>query len=142
MVTKSIPPLEKIVSRSRKMRNIRNSSSSLQTTVFKPNAEKNGDGIVYHRSDCSYPGHRMYGAGGDWPGSVCGYWQDASFPIGANCPWGPFTRADIIWYGVWGPYNPDKKTQQNLIDRDLNMGGKHNWTDAEITDIAVMGVSC
>lgn len=37
-------------------------------------AEKNGDGIVYHRSDCS-PGYvRSYGAGGDWPGSICGTW--------------------------------------------------------------------
>ena len=37
-------------------------------------AEKNGDGIVYHCSDCS-PGYvRAYGAGGDWPGSICGTW--------------------------------------------------------------------
>jgi hypothetical protein len=34
-------------------------------------ADKNGDGFVYHRSDCS-PGYvRMYGAGGDWDGSRC-----------------------------------------------------------------------
>ena len=37
-------------------------------------ADKNGDGFVYHRSDCS-PGYvRMYGAGGDWPGSTCETW--------------------------------------------------------------------
>jgi len=34
-------------------------------------ADKNGDGFVYHRSDCS-PGYvRLYGAGGDWDGSSC-----------------------------------------------------------------------
>ncbi len=37
-------------------------------------ADKNGDGIVYHRSDCSLGYVRSYGAGGDWPGSVCGTW--------------------------------------------------------------------
>ena len=37
-------------------------------------ADKNGDGFVYHRSDCS-PGYvRMYGAGGDWSGSTCETW--------------------------------------------------------------------
>jgi hypothetical protein len=37
-------------------------------------ADKNGDGFVYHRSDCS-PGYvRMYGAGGDWDGSTCETW--------------------------------------------------------------------
>mgnify|MGYP007090476770 CR=1 FL=1 len=34
-------------------------------------AGKNGDGFVYHGSDCS-PGYvRLYGAGGDWDGSTC-----------------------------------------------------------------------
>lgn len=37
-------------------------------------ADKNGDGIVYHRSDCSLGYVRMYGAGGDLPGSACGTW--------------------------------------------------------------------
>ena len=37
-------------------------------------APKNGDGLVYHRSDCS-PGHvRVYGGGGDFRGSTCGQW--------------------------------------------------------------------
>jgi hypothetical protein len=37
-------------------------------------ADKNGDGIVYHRSDCGEDNVRMYGAGGDLPGSMCGTW--------------------------------------------------------------------
>jgi hypothetical protein len=37
-------------------------------------AAKNGNDIVYHRSDCGRGFVRMYGNGGDWPGSVCGAW--------------------------------------------------------------------
>ncbi len=35
-------------------------------------AGKNGDGIVYHRSDCSSGYVRMYGGGGDFSGTRCG----------------------------------------------------------------------
>ncbi len=34
-------------------------------------AEKNGDGIVYHCSDCGENYVRYYGFGGDGPGSAC-----------------------------------------------------------------------
>ena len=37
-------------------------------------ADKNGDGIVYHRSDCGDDYVRMYGGGGDCSGSACGTW--------------------------------------------------------------------
>ena len=37
-------------------------------------APRNGGGIVYHRSDCSYGNVRFYGVGGDGPGSICGGW--------------------------------------------------------------------
>ena len=37
--------------------------------------DKNGDGIVYYRSDCNDNHVRMYGDGGDGPGSVCGTWE-------------------------------------------------------------------
>lgn len=37
-------------------------------------ADKNGDGLVYHRSDCSEGYVRMYGNGGDFDGSICGTW--------------------------------------------------------------------
>ena len=37
--------------------------------------DKNGYGIVYRRSDCNDNHVRMYGDGGDGPGSVCGTWE-------------------------------------------------------------------
>lgn len=37
-------------------------------------ADKNGGGLVYHRSDCGDGYVRMYGNGGDFDGSVCGTW--------------------------------------------------------------------
>lgn len=38
-------------------------------------ADKNGDGIVYHCSDCGDDYVRWYGFGGDGPGSICGTWE-------------------------------------------------------------------
>ena len=37
-------------------------------------ADKNGDGIVYHRSDCGENYVRFYGFGGDGPCSTCETW--------------------------------------------------------------------
>lgn len=37
-------------------------------------ADRNGDGIVYHRSDCSEGNVRWYGFGGDGPCSTCESW--------------------------------------------------------------------
>jgi hypothetical protein len=42
-------------------------------------APRNGGGIVYHRSDCSYGNVRFYGFGGDGPGSACGTWALAPY---------------------------------------------------------------
>ena len=137
----TIPPLEKIVSRSSKMRNtnaMTNSSSSL--TNIETRADKNGDGLVYHRSDCGYPRVRVYGGGGDWSGSYCGYWQDALIPYNYIPLYSgegiTFTRADVVWFGV---YNNDSglsmltQSYENL--KNKNGGGGHNWTDDEITKI-------
>jgi hypothetical protein len=44
-------------------------------------ADKNGDGIVYHCSDCGDDNVRMYLAGGDWPGSACETWGLTSTAI-------------------------------------------------------------
>jgi hypothetical protein len=44
-------------------------------------AEKNGDGIVYHRSDCGDANVRMYGGGGDCSGSICAPWGLSSEAI-------------------------------------------------------------
>ncbi|MEY3379648.1 MAG: hypothetical protein RL468_246 [Pseudomonadota bacterium] len=38
-------------------------------------AGRNGDGIVYNKSDCGYPNVRFYGFGGDGPGSTCDTWS-------------------------------------------------------------------
>ena len=37
-------------------------------------ADRNGDGIVYHRSDCGENYVRWYGFGGDGPCSTCESW--------------------------------------------------------------------
>ena len=37
-------------------------------------ADRNGDGIVYHRSDCGDNYVRFYGFGGDGPCSTCETW--------------------------------------------------------------------
>jgi hypothetical protein len=37
-------------------------------------ADKNGWGIVYHKSDCGRWNVRQYALGGDGAGSSCGYW--------------------------------------------------------------------
>jgi hypothetical protein len=44
-------------------------------------ADKNGDGIVYHRSDCSDGNVRWYGFGGDGPCSTCESWGLSSKAI-------------------------------------------------------------
>ena len=110
----TIPPLEKIVSRSRKMRNTNamTNSSSLQTTVIKPNAAKNGDGIVYHRSDCGYPNVRFYGGGGadGFSGSKCGIW--GLDPVVSR----------IVWYAN----SPGNKNDNNFS------GTGHNWSSYEL----------
>ena len=38
------------------------------------NADTNGGGFVYNKSDCGRPNVRMYAFGGDAPGSACGRW--------------------------------------------------------------------
>ena len=37
-------------------------------------ADRNGDGVVYHRSDCGDNYVRWYGFGGDGPCSACDTW--------------------------------------------------------------------
>ena len=136
----TIPPLEKIISRSSKMRNTNaiTNSSSLQTNI-ETRADKNGDGLVYHRSDCGYPRHRVYGAGGDWAGSLCGYW----FPDGITrsvCGVN-YTMADIIWYGEYvsqtdsGWSTSIINTYNNIKTKNEDGGGGHNWTFGEIDNV-------
>lgn len=69
-------------------------------------ADKNGDGIVYHRSDCSnagdvFSGHgyvRFYGGGGDYDGSICGTWllEDWKIAVIHHADWN-FRAEDLNW---------------------------------------------
>ena len=139
----TIPPLEKIISRSRssKMRNtnaITNSSSSV--TSIETRADRNGGGIVYHRSDCGYPRNRFYGNGGDWDGSVCGNWIPID-PFIDRTLCGvdyPNLYADVVWYGDYDSVRINDSatnTYNNIKNEDG--GGEHNWTSDEIQSVVV-----
>ena len=69
--------------RSSRMRNVNAKTSNLSlgsTTTVSINSEltskaaRNGDGIVYNKSDCGYPNVRMYGCGGDCMPLTCERW--------------------------------------------------------------------
>ena len=138
----TIPPLEKIISRSRssKMRNtnaITNSSSSV--TSIETRADRNGGGLVYHRSDCGYPRNRVYGYGGNWPGSLCGDWIPIP-PSEYFCGvYYPHLYADVVWYG---DYNSTKNTFNNIKNKNEDGGGEHNWTEAEINSVVSSLTGC
>ena len=126
----TIPPLEKIISRSRssKMRTtsvMTNSPSSV--TRVETRADKNGSDLVYHRSDCGYPRYRVYGNGGDWDGSKCGEWIPI---IGDYFMCGVYyTVADIVWYG---DNDSVRNTYNNIKNRNESGWRTHNWTTDEI----------
>ena len=138
----TIPPLEKIISRSRssKMRNtnaITNSSSSV--TSIETRADRNGGGIVYHRSNCGYPRHRFYGNGGDWDGSTCGNW--VGFVPRTICGYKIYDH-DVIWYGDKYISKDDSRwstsirnTYNNIKNQNEDGGGRHNWTADEIDNV-------
>jgi hypothetical protein len=151
MVTSSPPPLQKIVPRSRisrssRMRNVNAKTSNLISlgknisinlnNELSSKAANNGDGIVWHRSDCGYPRVRSYGAGGRWAGLPCGYWVDSTTTYGIECKWDDplcegweyrMTYADIVWYGI--PYD-----RYNSISRVRNKDTSldHNWSYPEL----------
>ena len=99
-------------SRSTRMRNLKNAISTLGVNHFSfssdisSKAAKNGDRIVYHRSDCGYPKFRWYRDGGDREGSFCEsnpYISRLRAPmtdkvIFPACEQG-LSAADIIWFG-------------------------------------------
>jgi hypothetical protein len=107
-------------------------------------ADKNGDGIVYHRSDCS-PGYvRWYGAGGDWSGSTCETWglSDEALQYIHDHP-EINHRAEDIWAISAGPAIIDFG---NLIEGGLKEGYEkveagvidaYNWVDANACNLAV-----
>ena len=131
----TIPPLEKIISRSRssKMRStnaITNSSSSV--TSIETRADANGYGLVYHRSDCGYPRNRVYGYGGRWSGSLCGDWIPIP-PSEYFCGvYYPHFYADVVWYG---DNDSVINTFNNIKNKNKDGGGQHNWTTDETMSI-------
>lgn len=65
---------------------------------FDIDADDNGWGIVYHRSDCSYGYYRMYSFGGSGPCSVCDNWLVADLRREWNDYYGPIVHSqDHNW---------------------------------------------
>jgi hypothetical protein len=75
-------------------------------------AEKNGDLIVYHRSDCGSSYVRMYGGGGDMDGSACGTWGLEDWQI------------DIIHKYDWNFKSEDLNQLKIYRDGDIFGNGK------------------
>jgi hypothetical protein len=75
-------------------------------------ARKNGDLIVYHRSDCGSSYVRMYGGGGDMDGSACGTWGLEDWQI------------DIIHKYDWNFKSEDLNQLKIYRDGDIFGNGK------------------
>ena len=75
-------------------------------------AKRNGDLIVYHRSDCGSGYVRMYGFGGDGPGQSCGKWGLEDWQI------------DIIHQYDWNFKAEDLNQLKIYRDGDLFGNGK------------------
>ena len=138
-------------SRSTRMRNLKNSISTLGVNHFNlgssgisSKAYKNGNGIVYHRSDCFYPNVRAYGNGGDCWGGEC---STQPFPgrcdkffgmlyfepgksIFPNCNQA-LSSLDIIWFGV---INDPVATSKNKI-AGITRRYDWNWSADNINDM-------
>jgi len=111
-------------------------------------AEKNGDGIVYHRSDCS-PGYvRMYGGGGDMDGSVCGTWglTDKAIQYIHDHPEINHRFEDVVgreWDEevVPGIIDIGKKIEGGLKEGyevvEAGVIDAYNWVDANACNLAV-----
>ena len=150
---------QKMVSRSSRMRNVNAKTSNLLSLgtnnvrnynkELTSKAAKNGNDVVYHRSNCSYPKVNSYGWGGDWPGAGCGYWVSTAYLEGhkayvyldgqgnqaENCPRWPclyaekkivyISDADVVWYGA----NAETDYEYIAINKYFNRPqNDHNWT--------------
>ena len=136
-----------LTTRSSRMRNVNSKTSNLSlartTTVtfnseLSSKADDNGDGLVYHRSDCGYPNVRFYGAGGRWRGSICGRWLDHD----QSSWWGNwgdrfedrvyFSPLDVVWYGDAVNFS----IKQTVVNKHYGiLGSDHNWRPDEIQKI-------
>ncbi len=132
-----------LTTRSSRMRNVnaKTSNLSLASTIsvnfnseLISKAGKNGDGFVYHRSDCGYPNVRLYGCGGDCPGSNCGYWVStiktrsfSYYESNGEYISVSMSDADLVWYGI--PYNREV-TARNVAYKII--GPDRYWSINEI----------
>lgn len=116
-------------------------------TITRSEGTKNGDGLVYHRSDCGYPNVRMYGFGGDGPGTACGQWVSGSEnryiltpnsglvgggePLSSNpdSTLVQLSDLDIVWFGVNN--DPDLKKAARNKYNFLRLGKNYDptWMD-------------
>ncbi len=115
--------------------------------------ERNGHGLVYRRSDCSYPNVRVYGCGGTCGGTRCGKWLSEAYAFATHGSGGwPFDQLDVVWYADGPPgtynyngevsYHRDKKKINILLvnkDKDMPPGEnpppQRNWTFDEIQQV-------
>jgi hypothetical protein len=114
-------------------------------------ADRNGWGIVYHRSDCS-PGYvRWYGLGGDAPGSTCETWglTDYALQYIHDHPEINHRVEDIVamqWDRDVTPVLLDlgKNIQIALTEGyetvEAGVIDAYNWADANACNIAVTGI--
>ena len=157
----TIPPLEKIISRSRssKMRNtnaITNSPSSVTSIetraipYFPPNPSDpfgwalDGD-LFYFPSICTYPKYRAYNPSPFISrANFCGLTSieflllpDTTY---TNCGVN-YKMADVVWYGEYvskddpGWSTSIRNTFNNIKNKNKDGGGQHNWTYDEIKSV-------
>jgi len=111
-------------------------------------ADKNGDGIVYHRSDCSLGYVRMYGAGGDLPGSACGTWglSDRAIQYIHDHPEENHRFEDVVGREWDEEVMPVLTPIIDLIGSNIKEGYEiveagvidaYNWVDANACNLAV-----
>ena len=136
--------------RSSRMRNVNAKTSNLSlgtslggistfSSELSSKAGQNGIGIVYNRSDCSYPHVSSYAFGG--PSWVRGSYCDAGW-VNQDPGWTItqfMSDADIIWFGV---LNDPYKTIANF--RSKTPGSTdHNWSIPDLTHMQrIIHVAC
>jgi len=119
-------------------------------------ADKNGDGIVYHRSDCSDGYVRWYGFGGDGHCSTCDTWGLSSRAIAYihSHPEINHRFEDVVGM-VWDEeVKPVLDLVENQIESEIKEGYEevkegvidaYQWADKNACNIAVtaaIGLGC
>ena len=148
-------------SRSTRMRNLKNSISTLGVNVNRNNfssavsskAARNGNGAAYHQSNCGYPYFRSYLCGGDCAGFTCdthlvytmpNFEFNRSIFRGDEIAARDFTWADIIWYAEYDSSAERgvsaASTRRSIENKKsgtprsgaFNNGNDHNWSPDDL----------